>query len=180
MGLRMFGRDPPRLGKRKKKTGKTFLFFFFVVWHLKNEIIISRRLALHGCTRSMGQVRLHLPSDSGRQTNSPPPPPLLLLLLILFVPFIPMTYIERREVRGCWVNFCPSEWGTLPTRFRVSNALYRTRINTYRREICLSVTESQRGRKKKNDSKKPPPKKFLVFLTLFYWIFLRRNTYLYR
>ncbi len=108
MGLRMFGRDPPRLGKREKKTGKTFLFFFFVVWHLKNEIIISRRLVFHGCTRSMGQVRLHLPSDSGRQTNSPPP---LLLLLILFVPFIPMTYIERREVRGCWVNFCPNEWG---------------------------------------------------------------------
>jgi hypothetical protein len=40
--------------------------------------------------------------------------------------------------------------GTLPTRFRVSTALYRTRINTYRWEICLTVTESQKGRKEKN------------------------------
>jgi hypothetical protein len=30
---------------------------------------------LFAAAGSMGQVRLHLPSDSGRQTNSPPPPP---------------------------------------------------------------------------------------------------------
>lgn len=113
-GLRMFGHDPPRLGKRK--SAGTFLFFSSPVWHLKNEIIISRAgrrrpcccccCSIHGPSSITSSFRFRSTDEFTVMSSSfSPPPPCLLLLFPLRS--IHSNDIHRRKeyVTGS-ISFC--------------------------------------------------------------------------
>lgn len=116
--------------------GKAPELFFFSspVWHLKNEIIISRAgrrhrpcccccCSIHGPSSITSSFRFR---STDEFTSSSTPPPYSLRSI--------HSNDIHRTTRGTRLlgQFLSQRMGTLPTRFRVSTALYRTRINTYR------------------------------------------------
>ena len=137
-GLRMFGRDPPWQEKKRRA-----FFFHHPFWLLKNEIIISRAgrccCSIHGPSSITSSFRFRSTDEFTVMSCSS--------LLLLFSSF--HSFQWHTPPTSTWPGqflVCKQRTGNLPTRFRVSTALYRTYISL---EKSVSQKESNRKREKK-------------------------------
>lgn len=115
--------------QERKKNGKDFSFLLFrrLAFKERNNNIAEAGVpwlySIHGPSSITSSFRFR---STDEFTSSSTPPPYSLRSI--------HSNDIHRTTRGTRLlgQFLSQRMGTLPTRFRVSTALYRTRINTYR------------------------------------------------